>query len=139
MVRMHEMRESLRIMDFCINNMPPGEIKVDDRKIVPPPRADMKNSMESLIHHFKYFSTGFQVPAGRTYTALEAPKGEFGVYLVSDGTNKPYRCKSRAPGILHRPAIAPICTATPPAHSSAIHRNHDGLVGEMCPGALAMG
>jgi NADH dehydrogenase (ubiquinone) Fe-S protein 2 len=109
MCRVQEMRESLRIIDFCINNMPPGEIKVDDRKVVPPPRADMKNSMESLIHHFKYFSTGFQVPAGRTYTALEAPKGEFGVYLVSDGTNKPYRCRIRAPGFAHLQGLDFMC------------------------------
>jgi len=109
MCRVQEMRESLRIMDFCLNNMPPGEIKVDDRKIVPPPRADMKNSMESLIHHFKHFSTGFQVPAGRTYTALEAPKGEFGVYLVSDGTNKPYRCRIRAPGFAHLQGLDFMC------------------------------
>ena len=109
MCRVQEMRESLRIIDFCINNMPPGEIKVDDRKIVPPPRADMKNSMESLIHHFKYFSTGFQVPQGRTYTALEAPKGEFGVYLVSDGSNKPYRCRIRAPGFAHLQGLDFMC------------------------------
>jgi NADH dehydrogenase (ubiquinone) Fe-S protein 2 len=101
MCRVQEMRESLRIIDFCINNMPPGEIKVDDRKVVPPPRAAMKSDMESLIHHFKYFTVGPKVPAGRTYTAVEAPKGEFGVFLVSDGTSKPYRCHLRAPGFAH--------------------------------------
>lgn len=82
MIRVQEMRESLRIMEFCMNNMPPGEIKVDDRKVVPPSRLDMKNNMESLIHHFKYFTEGFSVPKGRTYAAVEAPKGEFGVTLV---------------------------------------------------------
>jgi NADH dehydrogenase (ubiquinone) Fe-S protein 2 len=101
MVRVQELRESLRIIDFCVQNMPPGEVKVDDRKVVPPPRADMKSSMESLIHHFKYFSSGFDVPKGRTYTAVEAPKGEFGVFLVSDGSSKPYRCFLRAPGFAH--------------------------------------
>ena len=99
--RVAEMRECLRIMDFCIQNMPPGEIKVDDRKVVPPPRAEMKNNMESLIHHFKFFTQGFDVPKGRTYAAVEAPKGEFGVFLVSNGTSKPYRCHLRAPGFVH--------------------------------------
>ena len=99
--RVQEMRESLRIIDFCIQNMPPGEVKTDDRKVVPPPRAEMKNNMESLIHHFKYFTQGFEVPKGRTYTAVEAPKGEFGVFLVSDGSSKPYRCYLRAPGFAH--------------------------------------
>jgi NADH dehydrogenase (ubiquinone) Fe-S protein 2 len=101
MCRVQELRESTRIVDFCINNMPPGEIKVDDRKVVPPPRAAMKNDMESLIHHFKYFTSGPAVPAGRTYTAVEAPKGEFGVFLVSNGSSKPYRCHLRAPGFAH--------------------------------------
>ncbi|UYV71557.1 NDUFS2 [Cordylochernes scorpioides] len=101
LVRMEEMRQSLRIIQQCCNNMPPGEIKVDDNKIVPPSRAEMKNSMEALIHHFKLFTEGFQVPPGTTYTAIEAPKGEFGVYLVSDGTSRPYRCKIKAPGFAH--------------------------------------
>jgi len=101
LIRVQEMRESLRIIDFCLANMPPGEVKVDDRKVVPPPRADMKNNMESLIHHFKYFTAGPDVPKGRTYTALEAPKGEFGVVLVSDGSSRPYRCHMRAPGFAH--------------------------------------
>jgi len=82
-VRVAEMREALRIIDYCVNHMPPGEVKVDDRKVVPPSRLEMKNNMESLIHHFKYFTSGFEVPKGRTYTAVEAPKGEFGVTLVS--------------------------------------------------------
>ena len=77
--------------------MPGGPVKVDDRKVSPPPRAEMKRNMESLIHHFKLYTEGYHVPAGETYTAVEAPKGEFGVYLVSDGSNKPYRCKIRAP------------------------------------------
>ncbi len=100
-IRMQEMRESLRIIEYCINYMPEGEIKTDDKKLTPPSRTEMKNSMEGLIHHFKYYTQGFDVPKGRTYTAIEAPKGEFGVYLISDGSNKPYRCKIRAPGYLH--------------------------------------
>ncbi|KAH0550028.1 NADH-ubiquinone oxidoreductase 49 kDa subunit [Cotesia glomerata] len=103
--RVEEMRQSLRIIEQCLNQMPAGEIKVDDNKIVPPSRSEMKTSMESLIHHFKLYSQGFQVPPGATYTAIEAPKGEFGVYLVSDGSSKPYRCKIKAPGFAHLAAL----------------------------------
>jgi NADH dehydrogenase (ubiquinone) Fe-S protein 2 len=99
--RVQEFRESLHIIDQCLNKMPTGPCKIDDHKIVPPPRATMKESMEALIHHFKIFSEGYTVPPGETYTAIEAPKGEMGVYLVSDGTNRPYRCKIRAPGFPH--------------------------------------
>ncbi|KAL3274471.1 hypothetical protein HHI36_015855 [Cryptolaemus montrouzieri] len=103
--RVMEMRQSLRIIEQCINKMPPGEIKIDDAKITPPCRAEMKTSMEALIHHFKLFTQGYQVPPGTTYTAIEAPKGEFGVYLVSDGSSKPYRCKIKAPGFAHLAAL----------------------------------
>ncbi|GFQ96775.1 NADH dehydrogenase iron-sulfur protein 2, mitochondrial [Trichonephila clavata] len=103
--RVEEMRQSMRIIEQCINKMPPGEIKVDDHKIVPPKRSEMKTSMESLIHHFKIFTQGYPVPPGATYTAIEAPKGEFGVYLVSDGSSKPYRCKIKAPGFAHLAAL----------------------------------
>jgi len=99
--RMMEMRQSLRIMLQCLNQMPEGDIQTDDAKCVPPSRAEMKTSMEALIHHFKLFTQGFTVPAGSTYTAIEAPKGEFGVYLVSDGSSRPYRCKIKAPGFAH--------------------------------------
>jgi NADH-quinone oxidoreductase subunit D len=98
LIRVEEMRQSLRIIKQCLAEMPTGPIKVQDFKISPPPRAEMKRSMEALIHHFKLYTEGYHVPAGETYTAVEAPKGEFGVYLVADGTNKPYRCKIRAPG-----------------------------------------
>ncbi len=98
LVRMHEMRQSLSIMRQCIEAMPDGPVIVDDRKVAPPRRSEMKQSMEALIHHFKLYTEGYRVPAGETYTAVEAPKGEFAVYLVADGTNKPYRCKIRAPG-----------------------------------------
>uniref|UniRef100_A0A914HH96 Complex I-49kD n=1 Tax=Globodera rostochiensis TaxID=31243 RepID=A0A914HH96_GLORO len=99
--RVQEMRESLRIIHQCLNRMPAGEVKIDDHKIVPPNRAEMKESMESLIHHFKFYTEGYQVPPGAVYVPTEAPKGEFGVYLVADGTSKPYRCYIRAPGFAH--------------------------------------
>jgi NADH dehydrogenase (ubiquinone) Fe-S protein 2 len=105
LIRIEEMRQSLRIIGQCLNEIPQGMIKVDDRKITPPSRSQMKQSMESLIHHFKLYTEGFVVPAGETYTAVEAPKGEFGVYLVSNGTNRPYRCKIRAPGFAHLQGI----------------------------------
>ena len=101
LVRMQELRQSLKIIRQCIENMPDGPVKADDRKVCPPPRAEMKSSMEALIHHFKLYSEGFHVPAGETYTAVEAPKGEMAVYLVSDGSNRPYRCKIRTPGFAH--------------------------------------
>jgi NADH dehydrogenase (ubiquinone) Fe-S protein 2 len=101
MIRVAEMRESVRIIVQCLNNMPEGPIKVDDIKVVAPSRSDMKTSMEALIHHFKFFTENITVPEGETYTATEAPKGEFGVYLVSTGNNRPYRCKIRAPGFFH--------------------------------------
>jgi len=97
LVRMEEMRQSLRIMKQALEKMPSGPVVVNDRKVTPPPRVEMKNSMEALIHHFKLYTEGYHVPAGETYTAVEAPKGEFAVYLVSDGTNRPYRCKIRSP------------------------------------------
>jgi len=105
LIRIEEMRQSLRMIMQCLNEMPQGVVKVDDRKISPPSRSQMKQSMESLIHHFKLYTEGFVVPAGETYTAVEAPKGEFGVYLVSNGTNRPYRCKIRAPGFFHLQGI----------------------------------
>ena len=98
LIRMLEMRESIKIIRQVIDNMPIGPAKSIDHKVTPPSRTDMKHSMEALIHHFKLYTEGFKVPAGETYTAVEAPKGEFGVYLISDGSNKPYRCKIRAPG-----------------------------------------
>jgi len=105
LIRVEEMRQSLRIISQCLNQMPNGPIKLDDRKISPPSRSQMKQSMESLIHHFKLCTDGFNVPKGETYTGIEAPKGEFGVFLVSDGTSRPYRCKIRAPGFSHLQGI----------------------------------
>lgn len=101
LVRLAEMRESIKIIRQCIEQMPQGPIKTLDRKIAPPPRAEMKRSMEALIHHFKLYTEGYHVPKGEAYGAVEAPKGEFGVYVVADGTNKPYRCRLRAPGFAH--------------------------------------
>tara|TARA_B100000700_G_scaffold292452_1_gene352415 strand:- start:1408 stop:2583 length:1176 start_codon:yes stop_codon:yes gene_type:complete len=103
--RMEEMRESVKIIKQCIKKMPLGPVKSIDGKITPPKREDLKNSMEALIHHFKLFSEGFRVPSGEIYTCVEAPKGEFGVYLISDGSNKPYKCKIRAPGFSHLQAM----------------------------------
>ena len=101
LIRVEEMRQSIAIVMQCLNAMPTGPIKVDDKKVTPPSRSHMKKSMESLIHHFQFYTEGFAVKSNETYTAVEAPKGEFGVYLVSNGTNRPYRCKIRAPGFAH--------------------------------------
>jgi len=105
LVRMEEMRQALRLIEQCLERMPKGEVVTGDPKITPPKRADVKQSMEALINHFKLYTEGYRVPAGETYTAVEAPKGEFGVYLVSDGTNRPYRCHMRAPGFAHLAAL----------------------------------
>ncbi len=105
MVRMEEMRQSLKIIRQALAQMPSGPVRVNDRKVMPPPRAEMKRSMEALIHHFKLYTEGYHVPAGETYTAVEAPKGEFAVYLVADGTNRPYRCKIRSPGFAFMQAM----------------------------------
>jgi len=101
LVRVEEMYQSVRIIDQCIKKMPKGEVKSLDMKISPPKRSDMKDSMEALIHHFKLYTEGYEVPAGEAYGVVEAPKGEFGVYLYADGSNKPYRCRIKAPGFAH--------------------------------------
>lgn len=105
LVRVEEMRQSLKIIHQAINIIQPGPVKTDDYKISPPSRTEMKNSMEAVIHHFKYFTEGFVLPHSETYTATEAPKGEFGVYLISNNTEKPYRCKIKAPGFGHLQAL----------------------------------
>lgn len=101
LIRVEEMRQSLRLVEQCLNRMPAGLYKSDDHKIIPPTRSRMKQSMESLIHHFKLYTEGFSVPRGETYVSVEAPKGEFGVFLSSSGSNRPYRCRIRAPGFFH--------------------------------------
>ncbi len=98
LVRVEEMRQSLKIIQQCLDQMPEGPVMTCNKKVAPPKRENMKISMEAMIHHFKLYTEGYHVPAGETYRAVEAPKGEFGVYLIADGSNKPYRCKIRAPG-----------------------------------------
>ena len=105
LVRMEEMRQSLKLIKQCVAKMPKGPVVTSDPQVAPPKRAMMKQSMEALINHFKLYTEGYRVPAGETYTAVEAPKGEFGVYLVADGTNRPYRCRIRAPGFAHLQAL----------------------------------
>ena len=134
-IRMEEMRQSTRIMQQCVAKLlePNGQGPTHALagKLVPPPRAEMKRSMEALIHHFKLFTEGFHVPAGEVYAAVEAPKGEFGVYLVSDGTDKPYRCKIRAPGFAHLQAMDFMCREHMLADVSAILGSLDIVFGEV--------
>ncbi|MEN3288468.1 MAG: NADH-quinone oxidoreductase subunit [Bradyrhizobium sp.] len=134
-IRMEEMRQSVRIMKQCIEKLraPEGQgpVVVEDNKITPPRRGEMKRSMEALIHHFKLYTEGVHVPAGEVYVAVEAPKGEFGVYLVADGTNKPYKCKIRAPGFAHLQAMDFICRGHLLADVSAILGSLDIVFGEV--------
>jgi NADH-quinone oxidoreductase subunit D len=135
LIHMEEMRQSTRIMKQCLEKLrsPAGQgpVTVDDHKIVPPKRAEMKQSMEALIHHFKLYTEGYHVPAGEVYAAVEAPKGEFGVYLVADGTNKPYKCKIRAPGFAHLHAMDFLCRGHLLADVSAILGSIDIVFGEV--------
>ena len=135
LVRMDEMRQSIRIMKQAVAllNSPEGKgpVASTDGKVVPPKRGEMKQSMEALIHHFKLYTEGFKVPAGEVYCAVEAPKGEFGVYLVADGTNKPYRCKIRAPGFAHLSAMDFLCRGHMLADVSAILGSLDIVFGEV--------
>jgi NADH-quinone oxidoreductase subunit D len=131
LMRMEEMRQSTHIMKQCIEKMPSGPVVSTDHKIVPPRRAEMKHSMEALIHHFKLYTEGYHVPAGEVYAAVEAPKGEFGVYLVSDGSNKPYRCKIRAPGFPHLAALDFLCKGHMLADISAVLGSIDIVFGEI--------
>jgi NADH-quinone oxidoreductase subunit D len=134
-IRMEEMRQSTAIMKQCIAKLraPDGQgpVTVLDNKIVPPKRGEMKRSMEALIHHFKLYTEGYHVPAGEVYAAVEAPKGEFGVYLVSDGSNKPYKCKIRAPGFAHLQAMDFISRGHMLADVSAILGSLDIVFGEV--------
>jgi NADH-quinone oxidoreductase subunit D len=134
-IRMHEMRESTKIMKQCVSKLlsasGQGPVHAREGKVAPPSRGEMKRSMEALIHHFKLFTEGFHVPAGEVYAAVEAPKGEFGVYLVSDGTDKPYRCKIRAPGFAHLQAMDFMCRGHMLADVSAILGSLDIVFGEV--------
>jgi NADH-quinone oxidoreductase subunit D len=135
LIRMEEMRQSVHIMKQCIAKLRAadgqGPVVVDDHKISPPRRGEMKRSMEALIHHFKLYTEGFHVPEGEVYAAVEAPKGEFGVYLVADGSNKPYKCKIRAPGFAHLQAMDFICKGHLLADVSAILGSLDIVFGEV--------
>ena len=135
LIRMEEMRQSVRIMKQCIQKLrgpdAQGPVVVADHKISPPRRSDMKRSMEALIHHFKLYTEGVHVPEGEIYAAVEAPKGEFGVYLVADGSNKPYKCKIRAPGFAHLQAMDFICRGHLLADVSAILGSLDIVFGEV--------
>lgn len=129
--RIEEMRQSARIVEQVIEKMPTGPIASDDRKVVPPKRGEMKKSMEALIHHFKLYTEGYRVPEGEAYAAVEAPKGEFGVYLVSDGSNKPYRCRIRAPGFPHLQATDFLSKGYMLADAVSIVGNMDVVFGEI--------
>jgi NADH-quinone oxidoreductase subunit D len=135
LIRMIEMHESLKIMKQCVNKLSSAEgqgpISSTDGKVVPPKRGEMKKSMEALIHHFKLYTEGYKVPAGEVYAAVEAPKGEFGVYLVSDGSNKPYRCRLRAPGFAHLQAMDFLCRGHMLADVSAVLGSLDIVFGEV--------
>jgi NADH-quinone oxidoreductase subunit D len=131
MVRIEEVRQSARIMRQCLSDMPEGPIASSDRKVVPPKRGEMKRSMEALIHHFKLYTEGFHVPAGDVYVATESPKGEFGVYLVSDGSNKPYRCKIRPTGFSHLQAMDFMMKGHMLADTTAILSAIDIVFGEV--------
>jgi NADH-quinone oxidoreductase subunit D len=133
LIRMEEMRQSVSIMQQCCHKLRDqgGPVSTMNQKIVPPKRGEMKRSMEALIHHFKLYTEGYHVPEGEVYTAVEAPKGEFGVYLVSDGTNKPYRCKIRAPGFAHLQAMDFLCRGHMLADVSAILGSIDIVFGEV--------
>jgi NADH-quinone oxidoreductase subunit D len=135
LIRMEEMRQSVRIMKTCVEQLMGkervGAVSSRDGKIVPPKRGEMKRSMEALIHHFKLYTEGYHVPEGEVYAAVEAPKGEFGVYLVADGTNKPYRCKIRAPGFAHLQAMDTINRGHMLADVSAILGSLDIVFGEV--------
>ena len=129
--RVEEMRQSARIIQQCLTELPEGPVIADDQKVVPPRRTKMKSSMEALIHHFKLYTEGHKVPEGEVYAAVEAPKGEFGVYLVSDGSNRPYRCKIRAPGFAHLQALDFLCRGHMLADAVAIIGTLDIVFGEV--------
>ena len=131
LVRVEEMRQSASIVLQCLSKIKDGPIMVENYKISPPKRTEMKKSMEALIHHFKLFTEGYRVPSGESYCAVEAPKGEFGVFLVSDGSSKPYRCKLRAPGFPHLQALDSLCKGHLMADIPAILGSLDIVFGEI--------
>ena len=131
LIRIQEMKQSLRMVEQCLARLKPGPTKIADNKITPPRRGEMKRSMEALIHHFKLYTEGYHVPEGATYMVTEAPKGEFGVYMVADGTNRPYRCKIRAPGFAHLQAMEVLSKGHMLADAVAIIGSLDIVFGEI--------
>ena len=131
LVRMAEMRESVKIIDQCLAAMPDGPVKVVDNKISPPSRSQMKNSMEALIHHFKIFTEGFHVPEGETYAAVESPRGELGCYLVSDGGPKPYRMHIRGPSFVNLQTLPHLMEGGLIADGVAVVSSVDPIMGEV--------
>jgi len=131
--RMEEFRQSLRIIHQCLNKMPAGPVRVEDYKISPPPRTAMKENMEALIHHFLLYTKGYAVPPGETYSAIEAPKGEMGVYVVSDGSERPYRCHIRAPGFAHLAGFDQVSRGHLLADAVAVIGTMDLVFGMLCP------
>ncbi len=131
LIRMFEMEQSLKLIIQCLDQLPLGLVKSTDTKIIPPDRVDMKQSMEALIHHFKMYTSNVEVPVGETYIGTEAPKGEFGVYLISNDTNKPYRCKIKAPGFAHLQALDEMSRGHMLADVVAIIGTQDIVFGEI--------
>ena len=125
------MRESINIINQCLVKLPKGPGKTQDAKVTPPPKQELKNSMEALIHHFKLFTEGYRVDKDEIYTSVEAPKGEFGVYLISDGSNKPYKCKIKAPGFSHLQAMDYLIKGHMLADVPAVLGSMDIVFGEL--------
>ena len=130
-IRLNEIRESMRIIEQCVDHMPEGDYRVQDRKVTPPPRARLDESMEALIHHFKIFTEGFQVPAGEAYASVESPRGEVGCYIVSDGGPKPYRMRIRPPSFINLQTLAHLMHGRLIADAVAIISSVDPIMGEV--------
>jgi NADH-quinone oxidoreductase subunit D len=130
-VRLNETRESIKIIRQIVDHMPPGDYRTQDRKVTPPPRGRIDESMEALIHHFKLFTEGFRVPAGETYAAVESPRGELGCYLVSDGSNRPYRLHIRAPSFVNLQALPPMLRGGLIADAVAVISTVDPVLGDV--------
>jgi NADH-quinone oxidoreductase subunit D len=130
-VRLYEILESIKIVRQCVEKMPPGDYRVQDKKVTPPPRARIDESMEALIHHFKLFTEGFKVPAGETYVAVESPRGEIGCYMVSDGSSKPARMHIRGPSFYNLQAVEPMARGSLVADAVAIVSGIDPIMGEV--------
>jgi NADH-quinone oxidoreductase subunit D len=130
-VRLNEIRESCKIVRQCVEKMPLGDYRAQDKKVTPPPRARIDESMEALIHHFKIFTRGFEVPPGEVYTAIESPRGELGCYLVADGSNKPYRMHIRAPSFVNLQSLPPLLRGGLIADAVAVISSVDPVMGEV--------